>query len=546
MLGGGAAYELGSMALGPLAALRGIRAIPGLARRAIGGAAFGAATQPKEPLLGGVLGGLLSPAADLATAAVAPLQATKGLLRYLNPKRSAEAVEAIQKALPPGVSLPAGTLMQSSPLMNIENIVEKIPGAGMKRSAQELHLNIKNTLNDFMNRLHGKNEPDLNKSVFDEMHQGYQDAESRYDQALKEFFDNARGNPEAQALTNPAGLQIPDTRLIHSVYTKRSAPIFKRIAGMKSPPEDMKALQDALNDYHPDKIQPSLTNLQDFEREKRMINLKRREEWGKKHYITAKFLGDLRRTLMRDLGSSAENVAPGLANKLRESDAIYRNEVIPYKKVGTKNTPFWNVIKEAESKGSEPNTDKFIQKYFKPGADVDQANLMNELITRSANPEKTRNLLLNYHFRPTREAEEINPSKFMGKYKKLGEMQKQSLFGHLKPDLDNFSNLKAAYGEIFNPDFMPKTGFQMAKLAIPLAESSGLIGGGLAGHFPAALAALAGTTIGARGLGKLLQSDILPSLMQRAAKAGAMPLTAKLIRPSLMALLSSPQIGGKQ
>jgi hypothetical protein len=537
-LGGGAAYELGSMALTPLAALRGVRAIPGVLRRALGGAAFGAAVQPEHRGLGALFGFGLSPLAEVATAAAAPVESIKGLAKFLKPRRSQEAVEAIQGALPTGVSLPAGTLMQSSPLKFLENIAEKVPGSGMKRGAQELHLNIKNTLNDLMNRLEGKDHPDLNKAVFDEMHQGYQDAQDKYEHALDEFFNTSRGTPEAQAITSPEGLQIPASRTIHKAYTQAGQKIFGRIKGMKEPPADMKALQSALDDYNPDSMQPALNDLSDFEQEKKLINLRRREQFNKKNYVTSKFLGDLKRSLMMDLEKNAQNISPTLANQLRESDAIYKNEVIPYKKIGKRNTPFYNILETSQSKGIEPNTDKFIQNYLKPGAQADQANILSELINKSANPERTRQLLIHYHFTPAKGAEEIHPGKFMGQYNKLGERQKQLLFGDVKNNLDDINTIKTHYPEVMDPDFMPKTGYQMSKLAIPLLEAAATGGAALHGHLMPALGVLGATTLGARGLSRLLQSDLLPELMKsEQAAMGISPAAQELIRPTILSAL---------
>jgi hypothetical protein len=538
MLGAIPAYELGAEALGPLAALRGVRAIPGVLRRALGGAAFGAAVQPQQRGVGALMGAGLSPVADLATSAAAPLESLKGLTKFLRPRRSEESIKAIQKAMPQGVSLPAGTLMQSSPLMATENLLEKIPFSGMQRGAQDLHLNIKTTLNDFMGKLHGKDNPDLNKAVFDEMHQGYENAHKRYDASLDEFFKNAKGDPEAQALTSAAGLHIPSTRLIHDAYTKAAQKVFRRTEGMKKPPADMEALKDALHDYHPDKIQPSLNSLRDFETEKKLINLNRRENYGQKHHVTAKFLGDIRRSLMMDLDENAENIAPGLADKLKASDRIYRDEVMPYKKVGKKNTPFYNVLETAQKTGKDLDSDKFIQNYLKPGSGTDQANLLSEVINKSANPEKTRQLLTNYHFRSAKGAEEVHPGNFMSQYNKLGDRQKGLLFGRMKKTIDDFNTIKTHYPDAFNPDFMPKTGARMAKLAIPAAE--GLAAGGalLHGGLIPTLGILGATTLGARGLSKLLQSDILPELMKSgAAQAAISPAVRGAIRPTLLSSL---------
>ena len=236
---------------------------------------------------------------------------------------------------------------------------------------------------------------------------------------------------------------------------------------------------------------------------------------------------------MKDLEVNTENMSPEVANRLRESDAIYRNEVIPYKKVNGKKTPFYTIFDT-----KTPRTDKFIDSHLKAGAKGDQAIILKEAIDQAGNPENMRDLLKSYHFKPAIKelagGFKLNPSHFLSQFEKLGTRQKNLLFNPAERKmLESHAVAKQVYPEILNPDWKPPTGWQMAKSIIPIIEGIIMSGGLATGHAIPALAGLAAFTGGARGLSKLLRSDVIPNIMKMAEQAPTSAAKRKIIRSGL-------------
>lgn len=133
-------------------------------------------------------------------------------------------------------------------------------------------------------------------------------------------------------------------------------------------------------------------------------------------------------------------------------------------------------------------------------------------------PEDVRqSILSNYLFK---DQEKLDPAKAISNYLKLKPAQRLLLAGNQKAMLDKLVALKKQFPEIFQVDYVPKTGHTGMRGGLATAQLVGLLHGNVA--------AAAAPTIGAQIVQRVLRSDFLKnqylkSLKEQAARKAAKP-----------------------
>lgn len=536
-----------------------ISRLPGIAQRAGVAAGVGAATDPKHPVMAGLMGAALSPVADLAQKAVEtginPSQVVNAILR---PKAAPEQIEALQSVLPKGIKMPAGDLAQSTPLKKVQMVLQNIPLTGAEKGHEQLNKFVKNYGEDFYNNLKGSDIDNLNDEVFNKISDNYEKNLNEYKSKRNEFLiksDKAKIEPK---LNNFKSALIENTLpIIDKLSPLREAEGLKPDQILKTgsllntlEPED-KAIAHLYNKYTtklPASFAGKGNSMQSLYEDlnKQGNILAKGKNWNAYHAVK-----NMRENLLRDMESSMPE-SSSLAKDFRGLNTFYKNKVVPFRSTRIAGrdqaTPFFKTYTTEDK-----DTGRFIDKYLKTGAQKDQYAQLHRLLNLL--PEKDdKELITAYHLRPAlakvRDETKVSPSKLLSQYGKLGTTQKDILFGDKSDDFEKLKTLKNSFPDVFNLDYSPKTGHLSAKVAGLMGELiPGLTLAGM-GHVVPGMAVAAAPILGGRLAARTLGSETLINLLKKQAKPAEKKALLRLLpllrSGSLSAAQQLPQTGGQQ
>lgn len=246
----------------------------------------------------------------------------------------------------------------------------------------------------------------------------------------------------------------------------------------------------------------SLNNFDDAKELRQDLN----EMWARGHALPGisagnpkltKIVGPLKKAVDQSMIDSASG-DPATLRALTAANNTFKNELIPYQKIGNKSSPF---IKRLT--GEIPSSDKLVESYVKKGEPENLRTFLGQLPDQDA-----RDLVTAQVFK----GKEDNPRSFITQYSKLGNNEKQLLFPNHKPRLDQLETLFKQHPSAFPTDILEPRGLRES---VAKGLGVGLSGFGLerlvAGQ-PLQALALASPIIARQGIREIAS---IPSVRER-------------------------------
>ncbi len=398
----------------------------------------------------------------------------------LRPRGTAADARQIINSVPKEMqnNLPLGELVDSAPLLNTQQgALANIPLSGMGKPYEALNKYVGNESEGLINKFtKGQDIVSPDKDLYRAVSKNYEKTKQDVGDAYKKFGDIASKenlNYDRTAFDNAIKANISnlsDQIKISPVSAKRIDPLIEQLQLFGK---------------------SDLSNFKNVEQVRKDVN----EEWAlahaEKNGVAKNILNQLRDSLDHGLLKSSEENP--LANQaLLDARNLYKTKQLPFEHLSTVDETGKRILSKEASpfikvyKGNKASPDGFIDKYIKKGNDQDAVDLAQDLLNKT--PEEAKDLIKYGSLKSGFKEGEVNPRQLMKEYGRLGPQQRSAIFGQDQAKLDQLHQLSKTYPEIFNVDFVPKTGFTagkyqqwkeaLSKLATPGAAVAGNVLGG--------------------------------------------------------------------
>ena len=505
---------LGSFA--PYARIGGAaRGLSGLAKRAAAAGAYGAG-QDQNPItaaLMGMAGEGLTRGAQRALRPGNLLPSTQ-----LTPEQLADALRVAQ-----GTETSLGNVIENPGLKkHFENKIAPIPLSGANDAMQRTANVINQRGEDILSQLKGNMDTsDIGLTLRDALKSAERETRQQKNELFKKLNDAAEDagiNTDRSNMRQVAKEELgkinedPDLATLTDSATK-------------------KLLQDLASQKDTNEF--SLKNT-DFLRGK--LGKKAHDAYMAGNSELGDILGSLRDAAVNDIDSSITKTNNPHLNELRDNAMdFYRKEWVPFEDK--------DIIKFTR-KNEDP--DLLIQAFIKNSRLSDRSRLLEKLAGK-LNPEEKNLMAHSYLSNQSMKEGNFSPLALRDAFKRLGDRQKEALFGkdsEILNKLRDFSELAGMNTEPLTVMFNPKTGARQAGAALPWGSSAlGVLASLYSHSLPVGAAIAMAPILYGKPAAKLLTSPgIRERIINRLIKAKqAEQQVPKNLAPYINALMQSSQ-----
>lgn len=440
-------------------------------------------------LLGG-LGAALGPVAGLV------MRGMKQAARMGGTASSAEVKDAIDAAKRLGVKIPLGEATESPILKKTQSsFLSDLPFSGMSQE----YIKIGKGLNDQIESILSDIQPSIEKNVGSSLQDAIISATKKAESEKRNLYK------DVHTLAEKTGHKVSTDS-----YRKTASDLMKEITRFNEENVEFKDVFDPSIYSILDKARGSKTKSFEgaFDLDKRINNeLKKSDSQG--DYATSSILRQLKDSINTDIDSSAAKSGDSnLINAWNKAKSHFKNEVVPLRK---------NDISKFTK--SDADLDTIIPTFLKTGQ-FERPQLLNRL-TKNLSEEEKGNVAHQYLTKSLREGQELNSDSVLTAYNKLGDKQKNLLFGKEdKKKLDDVLKIRKLMGMDLKQMMQPKTGEKMSKLVALTSPATAYLAGGPAG----ALGLLSGGRLGKEAL----MSDWLKNIYLKSLSESKTPELGRL------------------
>lgn len=436
-----------------------------------------AAGRGKDPISGAMMGEITARSPEMAADAGTMLgekmaRRSMGMEKpspiaskmFETPLSNEELKKAMQTA--EGTETNLGRVLQNPALSEFyENLLNPVPGAGVKGALMRDRAKVVGQTNDLMEKfLKGQSPKNIEKSLTDALKQAYKDAQTE-----KRTNFAARNK-----LADELGVKVGQDQL-----QARAKEWLQEISQDKDLARKMpKDVMDDLKWHAGVNIPKSLNNANIYRGVLR--------EAGNKHYLdgnhyVSNIYADLKEAANEDMETAiARSDSPELKDLHDKANKYYADNIAPFDEPE---------ITKFIRKGGDP--DMILNTFLKIGRTTDRANALEKLMNKL--PDNMKGLVPYAYYKRAIKDGKLNPAGVYTLYKNLGNRQREVLHAdkNLLKEMDTLAQRINQNPKASDVMFNPKTGYSLASHAglggLGMLISG--IGGGASGAGMATLSA---------------------------------------------------------
>lgn len=473
--------------------------LPDAVSMGLGGAAYGAVTNPNNPTQGAIQGGLTGASAPLIPAAFGGIKQsisnitnpTTKLTAFYSPEEIARNMQAAK-----GSETPLGNIIGDPKLIRkFDIILPKNPRSGAEQKMANTALNITNQGTNLLENYLGNTHPlEVNQKLGEALKNAYNNQQSLKRSLYSNVEDIADASglklelPQFSQLAKKYTGLINDTNFLK--YEPESKQIMSRLSNYKNPVENLETgLLDAKGNPITNPKYPTLQEANILAGKLGSMAKSHGSSPAMEDQHLASVYGNMAKALKSDIRNTIDQSGnEQLKEAFETAEKNYKDNYAPFL-----DKQIYQFISGKKS------ADELVSNFIKTGSSTDQGEKLQKLMSKLS-PED-QNLVKYAYFSRALTGDEgnrhVNPLSFKSLWgdRSLGQTQKKALIPNdeERKQVDNYARLAKMNSEGLTRTILPKTGIRAVGAEKDIPEVIGGLVGLVHGGAPTGiLGAIAG------------------------------------------------------